>query len=233
MSSWLVCDPEEIFRLLGDSSSNFHFLHWENNNILLLFVSYLLVIYPWKLFLSILLQSKTSLTGILESPWKWTYKCWTVSLLHGEQLIPVFLHVGRRVVILLIKKRGLEHNRSMFICSWLDLKVKSQSKRPGPSQPQTHICVLILSALFWCCSSIEQKFWNPWSDFARVTGIGYYLMHSALLFLYEHTACCCFLFRRAHSTEPWKSCQGIEVSTHMNQDHWNKALVYHKGLLSL
>lgn len=35
----------------------------------------------------------------------------------------------------------------------------------------------------------------------------------------------------AHSHE--RASRVIEVSTHMNQDHWNKGPVYHKGLSSL
>lgn len=35
----------------------------------------------------------------------------------------------------------------------------------------------------------------------------------------------------AHSHE--RASQVIEVSTHTNQDHWNKGPVYHKGLSSL
>lgn len=35
----------------------------------------------------------------------------------------------------------------------------------------------------------------------------------------------------AHSHE--RASRVTEVSTHMNQDHWNKGSVYHKGLSSL
>lgn len=119
-----------------------------------------------------------------------------------------FSPCGEKSCLAVFKEKGLENNRSVSISSWLDPKGKPQYLGPGPSQPQTYTCVLISAALFCCCSGIEQKFWGPWSYFAHVTGIGYYLILSAFLFLYESAACCCFLFRQAWSTQPWKSFSG-------------------------
>lgn len=132
-----------------------------------------------------------------------------------------------------IEEKGLEKNRSMFIFSRLELKVTPQSLRPGLSQPQISWFVLTSSALFCCYVCIEQKCWSPWSSFAHVTAIGYYLISSALSFLHECTACCCSPLDGHVAQSHERAARVIEVSSHLNQDHQNKGLVQHESLLSL
>lgn len=219
---------------LEDSWSDFHFPHWENNNNLLLpFVSNHLAIYPWRNFLShpaaiFLLDLHDR---ILESPLKRNRQMLNCVPLAGRSWAP-FSYMCRELYVA-IKGKGLEKNRSMFISLSLELKVKPQSLRPGPSHPQTTTCVLTSSALFCCCACIEQKCWSLWSFFAPVTVIGFYLISSAFSFLHECTACSAPPLdgQVAHSHE--RAAQVIEVSSHLNQDHPNAELVQHKGLLSL
>lgn len=151
MSSWLVCDIAEIFSLPGDSSTDFHFLHWENNNVLLPFVSYLLAIYPWKNFPS----HPAAILRLVRNPWKpFEYEHADAELhpscMEKSSWAPFLYKWGEELSHCHQGKRAGEQQVPIHILMTRPESGASQYLRWGPSQLQTcfDITCLLLLLLF-------------------------------------------------------------------------------------
>ena len=104
-----------------------------------LFISYLAIHEGTSSLILLQFSLKTSLTGNLQSPLKMnTHMLNCIPLAQRRVPEPLFSACGEKSCHVLIKEKGLENNRSVLTSLWLDLKVKSQYLRAGPSQSQTY-----------------------------------------------------------------------------------------------
>lgn len=150
--------------ILGDSWSDFHFPHWENNNNLLLpFVSNHLAIYPWRNFLShpaaIFLSDWCD--RILESPFKRNRQMLNCVPLAME-LSPISLHVQRTVCCHQGKGTG-EEQVHVHIPT---IRAESEASVPQArslTATDIHVCFyiicsLLLLFLYWTKTLKPLKF---------------------------------------------------------------------------
>lgn len=147
------------------------------------------------------------MTESLKALWKGTGRCWTVSLLHGEEeLSPIFLHVQRTVCC----HRGKGTGEEQVHVHILTIRAESDASVPqARSLIATDIlvcfdiiCSLLLLCLYWTKMLKPLKFFCTCNCHWILPNIQCPFIsawvHSLLL----------LAFRWARSIEPWKSCSG-------------------------